>query len=911
MAGSTWKDKEKGMNRAGEPLKARPFSLLCSLLLGVGLIFAGLVQAQEKRVVAVLPFSVNTPKPMDHLRQELQEMFTARMAREGFHVINPTEVNKHPKALLPHLEPQEILDIGKELKADVVITGSLTQVAKKISLDLKIFQPKETKPPFSIFVVEDDMDRLADAIDKSVESLLNQIAGVQQIDSIRVTGNQRIESEAILAVVESKKGEKLDYDKLDRDLRAIYRMGFFTDVRIQTEDGPSGKIVTFQVAEKRSIGRITFTGNKKIKSDDLSKECGIKQYSILNLSEVKQSVNRLKDYYRQKGYYNAEIKDKVEELPRNEVALTYDITEGEKVYIRKIEFVGNTTVPAKELKKVMDTSEKGLLYFITDSGVLDRKKLDFDVQKLTIYYQNKGYIRAKVGEPQVTYQKGVGLIITIEVTEGERYAVNDVKVEGDLIKPADELLKLTKSKKDNFVDREIIRQDVLALKDVYANQGYAYADVVPVTQEDDKNHLVNITYRISEGKKVRFERINTAGNISTRDNVIRRELEVYEGELYSGDGIKQSTANLRRLGYFEDVDMQTKQGSRDDLINLNVNVKERPTGSFSIGAGYGGGIGTYGILQVAQSNLFGLGLRLSAAATIGTVYQQYNISFTDPRVFDTHLEFGVDLIKWTYIYDEYTRDSTGGALRLGFPLGLDRYTMGRIKYLYDDTLIENIQSGAANVIQEMAGRSITSSMTFSIERDSRDVPFTTTKGSDNLVSFEYAGGIMGGNLNFNRYEAKSTWYFPTPFSTVFVVQGKWGYLESRGGGFLPGGTLPVFEKYLIGGLGSVRGYPYYSISPLDPATADKIGGEKMLIFNLEERFPLFKEQGITGVVFFDAGNVWTKDQDYSLSDLRKSVGVGIRWYSPVGPIVLDYGFILQPRPGDPTGNVDFSIGGTF
>jgi outer membrane protein insertion porin family len=862
-------------------------------------------------VVAVFPFTVNTPKPMEHLRQELQEMFTARMAGKGFRVINPTEVNKHPKVLLPRLQPQEILDIGKELKADIIITGSLTQVGKKISLDLKVFQPKETKPPLSIFVVEDTMDQLTDAVDKSVESLLNQIAGVEQIDSIRVTGNRRIEAEAILAVVESKKGERLDYDKLDRDLRAIYRMGFFTDVKIQTENGPSGKIVTFQVTEKRSIGKITFVGNKKIKDEDLSKESGIKQYSILNLSDVKQSVNRLKDFYRQKGYYNVEIKDKIEDLPHNEVALIYDITEGEKVYIRKIEFVGNKNVPSKELKKVMDTSEKGLLYFITDSGVLDRKKLDFDVQKLTIYYQNKGYIKAKVGEPKITYEKGLGLIITIEVTEGERYTVNDVKIEGNLIKPEDELLKLTKIKEQKFFDREVLRQDVLALKNAYGNEGYAYAEVVPVTHENDKAHTVDVTYRISEGKKVRFERITISGNTQTRDNVIRRDLEVYEGELYSGTGIQQSTANLKRLGYFEDVDMQTKPGSKDDLVDLNVNVKERPTGSFSVGAGYGGGIGAYGILSVAQNNLFGRGLKLSAAATIGTITQSFNVSFVDPRVFDMHLEFGVDLIKWTYVYDEYTRDSGGGDVHIGFPVGLDKYTLGRIRYLYDNTLIEDIQPGAANVIQEMQGRSITSSMIFSIERDSRDAPFSTTKGSDNLISFQYAGGIFGGNLNFNRYEAKSAWYIPTPFNTVLATQGKGGYLEARGGGFLPGGSLPVYQKYMIGGLGTVRGYPYFSISPVDPVTGDKIGGEKMLVFNIEERFPLFKEQGIVGVVFFDAGNVWTQDQAFSFSTVRKSVGVGVRWYSPAGPIVVDYGYIIEPLPGDPTGGVDFAMGGTF
>jgi outer membrane protein insertion porin family len=906
MAGFPWRDKGKEIVRTRGPYSARPFGFLCALLLGTCLIFAGLVQAQEKRVVAVLPFTVNTPKPMDHLRLELQQMFTARMAKEGFPVVNPGDVNKHPKAFLPRLEPQEILDLGKELKADIVITGSLTQVGNRISLDLKIFEPKGTKPAFSIYVVEDNMDRLANAVDEAAKTLLNQIAGVEQIDSVRVTGNHRIETEAILAVVESKKGEKLDYDKLDRDLRAIYRMGFFTDVRIQTEDGPSGKIVTFQVVEKQSIGKIAFVGNKKIKSEDLSKECGIKQYSILNLSEVKQSINRLKEFYLQKGYYNVLIKDKIEDLPHNEVALTYDITEGEKVYIRRIEFIGNTTVPAKQLKKVMDTSEKGLFSFITGSGVLDKKKLEFDVQKLTAFYHNKGYIRAKVGEPKVTYKEGQGLIVTIEVTEGAPYAVNEVKVEGDLIIPPDELLKLTKIKKEKFINREVIRQDILSLKEAYGNEGYAYADVVPITQEDDQTHVVNITYRITQGKKVRFERINIAGNTSTRDKVIRRELEVYEGGLYSGEGMRQSTENLQRVSYFQDVDMQTKPGSRDDLINLNINVKERPTGSFSMGAGYSGGEGVFGVVEVAQSNLFGRGQRLSASAKIGEKTQQYDIRFTEPWLFDKRLLFGVDLLKWEYIYDDYTRDSQGGALRLGFPLPLDRYTMGRVRYLYDDTLIKDIQSGAASAIQQMEGRSVTSSMTFAIERDSRDKLFFPTKGSDNEVSFEYAGGVLGGDVYYNRYEARSAWYFPLFWDMVLMLQGSAGYLEQR-----EGGKLPVYQKYRIGGINTVRGYDTYSISPTDPLTGDKIGGEKMFVFNVEERFPLFKEQGIMGVAFFDAGNVWTKDQDYFSSNLLKSVGVGVRWYSPIGPIRLEYGWILDQRPGDPVGNVEFAVGGTF
>ena len=433
------------------------FGILFFLVWGVSFLFPTYPHAQEKSVIAILPFEINVPGPADRLRQQLQETLTSRMAQEGFPVVSPAEVNRHPKALLPRLDLQEITRIGRDLNANLVITGSLSQVGKPISLDVKVTDSTGIKPPFSIFVVEDDMDRLEDAVNKVSKSLLNQIAGVEQVEAVQVKGNQRVETDAILGVVESKSGEALDYDKLDRDLRAIYRMGFFRDVKIQTENGPKGKIVIFQVAEKPSIGNIVFSGNKKIKSDDLIKECGVKQYAILNLSEIRQSVNRLKDYYRQKGYYKVEIKEKLEDLPRNEVGLTYEIDEGEKVYIQKIQFVGTTRFSDKELKKVMETSEKGLLSFIFDSGLLDRKKLELDMQRIAAFYHNHGYLKARTGEPQVAYQEGEGLIITVEVIEGDPYTVRDVIVKGDMIKPPEELLKLTKVKEAKFFSREVVR----------------------------------------------------------------------------------------------------------------------------------------------------------------------------------------------------------------------------------------------------------------------------------------------------------------------------------------------------------------------------------------------------------------------------------------------------------------------
>ena len=861
---------------------------------------------QEKKTVAVLPFEIHAPKPLGYLREGLQEMFSSRMKKYGFTVIEPSKVNKHPMASLPTFERRDIAAIGQGLHASFVITGSLTQVGKRISLDLTLTDMSGQKRPFSVFIVEDNIDMLPEAVDRASKSFYNQITGALQIDSIRVKGNQRIEKEAILAVIESKKGDVLNLDKLDKDLRAVYKMGFFKDVRIETEDGPRGKVVIFNVVEKPSIGKITFVGNKKVKDSDLRKESGIKLYSILNRSEIKQSINRLKEYYKQKGYYNVDIRDKIEEIPGNQVALTYEINEGEKVYIKKIEFVGNTKFDDDKLKDLMETGERGFFSRFTGSGLLDKKKLEFDVQKLAAFYHNHGYIKAKIGEPKISYKKGYGLTITIEVVEGKQYAVNKVKLEGELIKPEEELLKKIGITKEKFFNREVVRKDVMALREAYADEGYAYAEVRPYVSEDDKNHLVDITYKLSKGKKVRFERINITGNTSTRDKVIRRELRVAEGDYYNGDALRRSTRNLYRLGYFENVEVNTQKGSKDDLMVININVKERPTGFFTIGAGYSSSEKTTVMFQIAQNNLFGRGQKIQGSARLGSKTTEYDIRFTEPWLFDRRLSTEFDIYNWEREYDEYTKKSFGGALSFEFPLGLDEFTTGQVRYSYDRANITNIADTASWIIKDMEGKSVTSSMKLAIERDSKDRPWNTTRGSENKISFEYAGGPLGGDVYFNRYEATSGWFFPLPWSTVFMVQGRWGYIKKRSGG-----KLPVYQKYFLGGINTVRGFDYDSISPVDPATGDKIGGEKMMVYNVEYRFPLIKHQGVVGVVFFDAGNVFTEDQSYTFSGIRKSVGGGIRWYSPVGPLRMEYGINLNPKPNEPSGNWEFTIGGIF
>ena len=739
--------------------------------------------------------------------------------------------------------------------------------------------------------------------------------GAVRVDSVRVKGNQRIEEEAILAVVKTRAGDGLDYDQLDKDLRDIYKMGFFTDVKIEIEDGSEGKIVVFDVTEKPSIGKIAFKGNKSVDDSELEKELGIKLYSILDHNEVRQSINRLMDFYRQKGYYNMDIKERLKPLPNNEVLLEYEIAEHEKVYITKIEFLGNARFDDDDLKDIMETSEKGFFSWITDKGFLDKKKLEFDIHKLSSFYHNNGFIKARVGEPKITFEDDKGLKVTIEIQEGRQYSVDKVAIEGDLIRPVDELLGKVESVKASVFSREVVRKDIQALRSVYVDEGYAYAEVSPVTKEDGETHLVNITYMISKGKKVRFERVNITGNTSTRDKVIRRELKAIEGENFSGEAIRRSTQNLHRLGFFEDVKMETRKGSSDDLIVLDVNIKERPTGSFSVGAGYSSVDSAFVVFQVAQNNLFGRGQKVDTSAKLGGRTTQFNVKFIEPWLFDKNISAGIELYKWEqeyddytedgYEYDDYSRDSLGAALTLGFPLlRIDDFTRGSIRYGYDNADIKDVPETASIEIKDMEGQNITSSMTFGIKRDSRDRPWNTSRGSVNSLTFEYAGGVLGGDVYFNKYLARSAWFIPLFWDTVFLVQGSWGYIDGRSGG-----KLPVYQKFRLGGINTVRGFDYADISPHDPDTGDKIGGEKMMSYNLEYRVPLFQEQGIVGLVFFDAGNVFEKGDDYSFSGIRTSVGCGIRWYSPMGPLRIEYGKNLDPREDEASGNWEFTVGG--
>jgi outer membrane protein insertion porin family len=876
------------------------------------------VSAQGKGKVAILPFSINIEGAPETLKTDLQKMFTASFAKKGYEAIAPEAVNALPQAFKTTLNDDETATMGKELGADWVVAGSLSESDNNVMLAMKvrgISNDKRTVPlnaglgiPFA--TLKEHVSEISVLTDKVAEEVDAKISSTFFVGNVQVKGNKRIESDALIALVDTKKGSYTNQAALDNDLRTIFKMGYFKDVSIETEDDANGKIVTFNVAELPFITDIKFEGNKEYKEDKLSGEIGIKKFAVLNMSEVKQSVNKLKEYYKKNGYYNISITTRAEERPDNEATLVYVVNEGKKVYITKIQFIGNKDFKSSELEDQMKTNTKGFFYWLTSSGVFERNKLDYDVEMLKGFYRNKGYLDVKIGEPEITYEEKKGLTITIAVTEGLRYKVGNISFSGDVIKPEKELLAKIDLNKQEYFNLDVLYNDEKVLKNIYADEGYANVDVSPRYTENSEStadvHKMDVTFEITKKKKIRVEKINIKGNTRTRDKVIRREMALVEGDYFSGTKIEKSKENLNRLEYVGTPEITQHEGSSDDLVNLDVEVQEKENiGQFQIGAGYSAFDHLFASASVSIQNFLGKGQSLSVEGQVGSRTTQYNFRFVEPWLFDRRISGSFNVYDWETQYTDFTKTSRGGTVGLGFLLGIDDYTTGSVSYSFDKARVSTSYSGYSLVLQDMLGKNIKSSITTGIARDSRDVYFMTSKGSLNSLSLEYAGGVLGGTSGFNKYNAVSAWYIPIWWNNILLVRGSLGLVQQHSGE-----KLPIYEKFMLGGIDSVRGYDELSISPKDPATGESIGGEKMWLGSVEYRIPIMKKEGVMGLLFFDTGNAFRKNEDWRLRS-KRSVGFGMRWRSPMGDLRLEYGIKLDKDPGQDSGGFEFNMGGAF
>ena len=869
-------------------------------LLALILVFPPEAFPRESKKVVVLPFRVNAQEALSYLQTEIPAMIKKQLRAEEAVVVEPDA------GLLSAWQqtggsPEMAAQIGKKAAADNVVWGSLTRVGQRFSLDAKLLTISGKSGLKNFYAEGDGIDQLLSTVSRLGDDISLSLFGQEKIQEIHLTGNKRIETDAIMRYIRTKPGDVYVPRSLSDDLKSVYSMGYFEDIRIEYEDGASGKIIIFKVQEKPTIRRIKFKGNDVYEDEEIMESMNIKSGSILNIFKIQNNIIRIENLYKEKNYHNVKVTYAVKELDNNQGDLQFIIEEGDKVRIKQIEFEGNAVYTDKELKRVIRTDEKGFWSFITSSGELNRDDLRQDVAMLTSFYHNNGYIQAKVGEPQVEFQEDM-IYIKFKITEGPRFKVGYVGITGDLVIAEDQLRDRLSITQETFYNRETVRNDVLSITDVYSDQGYAHADIFPRVEKDFDNLKVDIEFIIKKGRQVYFEAIVIGGNSKTRDKVIRRELQVVEQELFSGRRLKRSMRNLYRLDYFEDVKVDTVEGSADDKMVLKIDVVEKATGSFSLGGGYSSVEHAYGTASINQRNLFGRGQNLQLKAQVSGVSQTYMLSFTEPYFLDKRLSAGFDIYNQTRDYTTYDRDSVGGKLRLSFPTW--DYTRLYWNYSYDVSDVYNIDDTAANSIKEMEGNNVTSSTKVTMKRDSRDKIFNTSEGSLNSAAVEYAG--VGGDIGFTKYTGESGWYFPLFLGTVGVLHGKLGYVEEH-----PDGFLPDYEKFYLGGMNSVRGFDWQDIHAVDE-NGDEVGGVSMVQFNVEYHIPLIPDAGVVGIVFVDVGQVYGEDEPVDLGEARETCGGGFRWYSPMGPIRLEYGYILDPQPGDDTrGKWEFSMGTVF
>jgi outer membrane protein insertion porin family len=876
---------------------------LCLMAVAVLVLFLIPANSQQPVNIVILPFEVFAQKDLSYLQSEIPVALKKSLEQAGARVL-VLDATTEPQWRQRAANLDELKKLGQQSGADYIVWGSLTWVDQQFSLDLKLFESVAAQEP-SFFTTEGTgIENLPSAVEKLAQNLNFKIFKRKQVLAVEVEGNQRIETDAIKRVIKIRTGDTYDLQSVSEDLKSIFAMGYFDDIQVETETLADGNKITFKVKEKPTLRNVRIRGNQWVfDTDEIREVVTSKRGAILNINAIQNDINRIEELYKEKNYHNVKVNYKIYEQKENQADLEFNIEEGDKFKIAKIQFEGNKAFSDKELKKQLATSEENILSWFTEAGELKEADLEQDVTRLRAFYHNSGYIQAQVGEPQVEFT-GNDIIITFKVDEGSQFKVGKVAITGDLILSEEQLLKDLKITKEEFYNRQVLRNDVLNLTDLYANEGYAYADIVPTTKTIPDSMQVDITLNIEKGQPVYYEEIIIAGNTKTRDKVIRRQLRVYEQELTSASRLKRSVANLERLDYFENVKVDTAKGSADDKMVLKIDVTEKSTGAFSFGAGYGNVESVFGTAQIAERNLFGRGQTLSLQGILGGKTQKIILSFTEPYIYDIPLSGTVSLYNWLYDYDQYNKDSTGGSLGLGYPV-FD-YTRLSSTYMYDITHVKDVTDDAPDSVKDLKGKNIKSSILSGLKYESRNNAFLPARGSSHGISFEYAG--IGGNIGFTKYRGETTWVLPLFWDVRAIAHAEGGYVVQN-----KKKKLPDYEKFYMGGIGSLRGFERDDLAPKDK-DGNSEGGNKFVQFNVELLFPLIKDIGVHGLVFFDTGEVYGDGEKIDLdpASLRQSIGGGIRWISPVGPIDVEYGYILDPKKSDHgPGNFEFTMTSSF
>ena len=777
-----------------------------------------------------------------------------------------------------------------------------------------------------------------------------------RIAEIAIEGLRRVGREAALSGVTLKQGDSLTGDAATELLRALWKTEFFRDVRIERERaGDGGWRVIAVVREKPSIHDVRFEGNDDISEEDIKGVVDVKSYTILNVDDIKRNVEKIKNLCVEKGFYLADVDYRLEPVgdANIEVNVVFHIVENAKVIVRQISFVGNTFFADDELKAVMQTREGNEFSWLTDAGTYKEEFFQTDLFRIQALYYDHGFVSVKLADPSATISQDRRFIyITIAVSEGEQYDIGDITFAGDVLLKDEQgkvlvdestlQSKLTVAS-GNIFNRTKLFADIQMLTDVYRDQGYAYANVTPNSTIHRETRRVDLQLEVERGEVVYFERIEVVGNTRTRDRVVRRELRINEGEKYSAAGINLSRARVFQLGYFETVNIATSRGSAPNLMDVQVEIKEKSTGTFQVGVGFSSVESFIATAQVSQNNFLGSGqlLSVSMQLSFGNFARQLaTLQFYEPYFLNSRWSFGFNAYITQRLFSSFQRNAKGFSPSFGYPITHALrvnagYTIQAVKISTG-----NLGGGGGVALDDLKVDGIQSSVNGSVSYDTRDNRLFPSSGHYHVVRGEVSDRALGSKagLSFKRLEFDLRYYYPLFLSFVLRMNASLGWIFPVGNG-----EVPISERFFPGGIYSVRGFNPRGLGPIERVTlggdpmsstvAFTRGGDKQAVFNLELQFPIVQQAGIKGVLFADAGNAYGPDEGFFYYNTRDppvgymirsgdavklplglyySFGFGFRWFSPIGPLRFEWGIPITKRSQSDRDLIfEFTIGNFF
>jgi outer membrane protein insertion porin family len=735
------------------------------------------------------------------------------------------------------------------------------------------------------------------------------------VKAVEVVGNKATSTSTIMTKIKTRVGEPYFAQSSRDDRRRLYETGYFADVSLVQEDYQGGLKIIFKLVENPLIEEIKVEGNYRVRRPVILKEIKSKSGQYFNDGVLKLDVLAIKKIYEKNGIPDAQINYAIDKnTEKNKVTIIIKVRESKLVKIRKMYVDNNLYFSDRRIIGLIKTRQKNWI----NPGFFKEDQFNDDLERIKSFYLRNGYLDIKV-DYKLDYDTRQDIYLRIIVDEGKQYVVGSIVIEGNDKISEDDIRKTLKScPVDNIFTYDSLKEDSNNIKGLYFGKGYISVEVKDSTYLDVATGKVAITYSLVENDVAYVERIEIRGNIKTQDKVIRRELRIKPGEKFDGDKLKRSKERLYNLGFFQEINYDTDQGSEPDKRNLIVDVKEAKTGSFSFGGGYSSIDQFVGFAEIEQKNFdwrnwktfTGAGQDLKLRAEAGSVRQNYELSFTDPWMWDHPVSFGFDVYKREHDKDSnvgygYKEVRSGGDLRLG--KDLSEYIKGGLTYRLEQVDISDVDSSATQDLKSEEGKNLISSLEFSVTRDTTDNVFNPTRGLVLSGSYEVAGGPFGGDKDFNKLFGLASQYVPLFAKGVLQFQARAGMAQP----FRDQGTVPIYERFYAGGANTIRGYEERSVGPVDPVTDDPLGGEALLVGNIELTVPIV--EFIKGALFIDSGNVWSKASDFGQGGFKTGVGFGVRINTPIGPLKLDYGIPLNKQPGKESkeGRFHFSMSHGF